>query len=150
MTQVERGPTARGFSFARTRFTLDDARTRGRALRETFPRRALARFAQPDRDPIAILEQQNADRLTELVPIRIGRMLESPFSYYRGTAAVMANDLALDASTGLDVVVCGDAHVSNFGLFASPERRVVFDLNDSTKLPTGHGSGMSSDSSRAH
>src|SRR6516162_6871150 len=99
MTQVERGPTARGFSFARTRFTLDDARTRGRALRATFPRRTL----------------------------------ESPFSYYRGTAAVMANDLALDASTGLDVVVCGDAHVSNFGLFASPERRVVFDLSDSSR-----------------
>jgi uncharacterized protein (DUF2252 family) len=90
----------------------------------------MAQFVVPDRDPVAILEHQNQDRLPELVPIRIGRMLQSPFAYYRGSAAVMASDLIGDARTGVDLVVCGDAHLSNFGLFASPERRVVFDLND--------------------
>ena len=130
MTEPEHGPTDRTFSFPPIRQTLADAKARGRALRADLPRRAFAQFAPPDRDHIAILEHQNRDRLPELVPIRVGRMLESPFSYYRGSAAVMANDLALDARTGVDVVVCGDAHLSNFGLYASPERRMVFDLND--------------------
>ena len=107
-----------------------DAVLHGRELRKKLPRRAMAEFDAPDRDPVSILEQQNRDRLAELVPIRIGRMLQSPFAYYRGTAAVMASDLAAAARTEVSLVVCGDAHLSNFGIFASPERRVVFDLND--------------------
>ncbi|WP_420111088.1 DUF2252 domain-containing protein [Pseudactinotalea sp.] len=83
-----------------------------------------------DRDPVAIIEGQHASRLPDLVPVRIGRMLQSPFTYYRGTAAVMAADLRDAPTTDLDVVACGDAHISNFGFYASPERELVFDLND--------------------
>lgn len=83
-----------------------------------------------DRDPLGILEDQNETRLADLIPVRIGRMLQSPFAFYRGTAGVMAADLRHGPSTGVPVVCCGDAHISNFGLFASPERRVLFDLND--------------------
>ena len=85
---------------------------------------------RPDRDPVAILERQAVTRVPELVPIRHGRMLASPFSFYRGAAAVMAADLAVTPNSGLRVQLCGDAHLANFGLFASPERRLVFDVND--------------------
>jgi uncharacterized protein (DUF2252 family) len=84
----------------------------------------------PRRNPIAILEEENGRRIPDLVPIRMGRMLESPFAYYRGTAGVMAYDLTNEPVTEYQVVCCGDAHVANFGLFASPERRLMFDLND--------------------
>jgi uncharacterized protein (DUF2252 family) len=110
--------------------TMREARDRGRLLRETTPRSAHAELTLPDRDPVAILVEQNENRLANLIPVRIGRMLLSPFAYYRGTAAVMAHDLSTDRVTGEQVVSCGDAHISNFGLFASPERRVLFDLND--------------------
>ena len=86
--------------------------------------------AEDRRDPIAILEQQAESRVPELVPIRHGRMLASPFAFYRGAAAVMSADLAGTPDSGLRVQLCGDAHLANFGLFASPERRLVFDLND--------------------
>jgi uncharacterized protein (DUF2252 family) len=79
---------------------------------------------------VALLEAQGESRLTELVPIRYGRMLVSPFTFYRGAAAVMAADLAVTPVSGLTVQVCGDAHVSNFGMFASPERAMLFDIND--------------------
>ncbi|MFN3708268.1 DUF2252 domain-containing protein [Microcella sp.] len=106
-------------------------RERGRALRREVPRASLAEVYSPrDRDPIAILTEQNATRLPDLVPVRIGRMLQSPFAFYRGTAAVMAADLRDAPTTNLDVVACGDAHISNFGFYASPERELVFDLND--------------------
>ncbi|WP_414641157.1 DUF2252 domain-containing protein [Actinospica sp.] len=82
------------------------------------------------RDPIAILERQAENRVPELVPIRHGRMLASPFAFFRGAAAVMAGDLAGTPDSGVRVQLCGDAHLANFGLFASPERRLVFDLND--------------------
>ncbi len=81
-------------------------------------------------DPIAVLEQQANTRVPDLVPIRYGRMLVSPFTFYRGAAAIMAGDLAATPRSGFTVQCCGDAHLSNFGLFASPERRLVFDLND--------------------
>jgi uncharacterized protein (DUF2252 family) len=81
-------------------------------------------------DPLQTLERQAASRVPELVPLRYGRMLESPFSFYRGAAAVMAADLATTPTTGLRVQLCGDAHLSNFGGFASPDRQLVFDLND--------------------
>lgn len=111
---------------------MDDTSTaEGRTLRSTLPRSAHAELSLPeDRDPIAILEEQHAGRLAGLIPTRIGRMLQSPFAWYRGTAAVMTADLAAGPSTGVHVVCCGDAHVSNFGFFASPERTLIFDLND--------------------
>jgi len=87
--------------------------------------------ADPDRpDPVAVLEAQAATRVTRLVPIRYGRMMGSPFTFFRGAAAVMATDLAGTPTSGLMCQVCGDAHLSNFGVFASPERRLVFDVND--------------------
>ncbi|WJL96407.1 DUF2252 domain-containing protein [Microbacterium sp. ET2] len=103
----------------------------GRLVRKRLPRRDLADLVLPaDRDPVGVLEDQHASRLQDLVPVRVGRMLQSPFSFYRGTAAIMAADLRDAPSTELEVVSCGDAHISNFGFFASPERALVFDLND--------------------
>ncbi|SEF16919.1 DUF2252 domain-containing protein [Jiangella alba] len=113
--------------------TVQESRAAGKDLRATLARsaHAAATVAAPaERDPVAILVAQHASRLADLTPVRIGRMLQSPFAYYRGTAAVMAHDLAGGPHTGVEVVSCGDAHVSNFGLFASPERRLLFDLND--------------------
>ena len=105
---------------------------RGRSARADVPRSAHARFDTPaDRpDPVAVLQSQDAARIPELLPIRYGRMLASPFAFYRGAAKIMAGDLAHTPRTGLTVQCCGDAHVANFGVFASPERRLVFDLND--------------------
>jgi uncharacterized protein (DUF2252 family) len=105
---------------------------RGKAARAEVPRSAQAAFEpSPTRaDPIELLERQAKTRVPELVPIRYGRMLVSPFTFYRGAALIMANDLAATPRSGLTVQCCGDAHLSNFGLFASPERRLVFDLND--------------------
>jgi uncharacterized protein (DUF2252 family) len=85
---------------------------------------------RPDRDPIGMLLDQAQSRVPELVPVRHGRMLVSPFTFYRGAALPMAADLAISASTGLRVQLCGDAHLLNFGVFASPERTMVFDVND--------------------
>ena len=103
----------------------------GRAARKRVPRVSHAAFElRPERDPIAILEAQEADRLPELVPLRHARMAESPFAYYRGTPAVMAFDLATAPRTDIIVQASGDAHISNFGVFASPERQMVFDTND--------------------
>jgi uncharacterized protein (DUF2252 family) len=81
-------------------------------------------------DPVALLEEQNTTREADLVPVRHGRMLVSPFTFYRGAAKIMATDLAGTPTAGLDVQLCGDAHLSNFGAFASPERRLLFDVND--------------------
>ena len=81
-------------------------------------------------DPVALLEEQNVTREPDLVPVRHGRMMVSPFTFYRGAAKIMAADLKDTPTAGLDVQLCGDAHLSNFGVFASPERRLVFDLND--------------------
>ena len=105
---------------------------RGRAARADAPRSSHAEFTPAaDRpDPIALLEEQAASRVPELVPVRYGRMLVSPFTFYRGAALIMAADLAATPSSGLLVQLCGDAHLSNFGMFGSPERRLVFDLND--------------------
>lgn len=103
---------------------------RGRALRKTVPRRSLARLTPSGRTATEILVAQNAGRLPELVPLRFARMLADPFSFYRGSAAVMAADLAASPTSGIEVMCCGDAHVSNFGLYAAPHRSIVFDLND--------------------
>ncbi len=110
--------------------TLEDHLNEGRAARERVPREQLALLPDGARDPMGILDEQDATRVPELVPIRTQRMAETAFAFYRGTAALMAADLARSPSSGLDVGSCGDAHVSNFGLFASPQRTLVFDLND--------------------
>src|SRR6476661_357855 len=112
-------------------FTVAERAARGHAARTECPRSSHAGFELgEDRDPVAILEAQAPSRVPELVPIRYGRMLVSPFSFYRGAAAIMAHDLASTPRAGLRVQLCGDAHLSNVGGFASPERRLVFDLND--------------------
>ncbi|RKT09390.1 uncharacterized protein (DUF2252 family) [Streptomyces sp. 1114.5] len=104
----------------------------GRQARKRVPRSAHGNWAPaPDRpDPVDVLERQAASRVPELVPIRYGRMAASRFAFLRGAPAVMAADLAAVPSTGLTVQLCGDAHLCNFGLFASPERALLFDLND--------------------
>src|SRR3954451_9501589 len=104
----------------------------GRAERESVPLEAHAEWVafEGRPDPVWILEEQNATRVPELVPIRLGRMIVSPFTFYRGGAAIMASDLSQTPSTRLRVQCCGDAHLSNFGVFAAPDRRLVFDLND--------------------
>ncbi len=104
----------------------------GKALRGKAPRSSHAEWApDPERpDPISMLEQANSTRLEQLVPIRFGRMSMSPFAFYRGTADIMAYDLAKTPVTGIQAQLCGDAHLSNFGVYASPERRQVFDVND--------------------
>jgi len=105
---------------------------RGKAARAEVPRSSHAIFephaSRPD--PVELLERQAETRVPELVPIRYGRMLVSPFTFYRGGALIMASDLAGTPRSGLNVQCCGDAHLSNFGVFASPERRLVFDIND--------------------
>ncbi|MGW3142681.1 DUF2252 domain-containing protein [Streptomyces sp. NPDC001139] len=109
-----------------------DRAQRGRAARKRVPRSGHAGWLAPvDRsDPVAVLERQGRDRLSELLPIRYGRMAASPLAFLRGAAAVMAADLASRPHTGLTVQLCGDAHLLNFGLYASPERTLLFDLND--------------------
>jgi uncharacterized protein (DUF2252 family) len=104
----------------------------GKAARSAAPRSVLAEWeASADRlDPVGILEKQAETRVPELVPIRYGRMAVSPFTFYRGAAAVMADDLAAAPTSGLQVQMCGDAHLSNFGAFAAPDRTLIFDLND--------------------
>ncbi len=105
---------------------------RGKAARAEVPRASHAELPLGSErpDPIALLEGQAATRVPELVPIRYGRMLVSPFTFYRGAALIMASDLAQTPTTSLRVQLCGDAHLSNFGVFGSPERRTVFDIND--------------------
>jgi uncharacterized protein (DUF2252 family) len=112
--------------------TPQEWEARGRARRQQVPRAEHARWEPPpDRpDPIAILEEQAVTRVPDLVPIRYGRMLTSPFAYFRGAAAPMAWDLAHTPTTGIRVQACGDAHLLNFGMFAAPDRRLVFDIND--------------------
>src|SRR5215469_848203 len=105
---------------------------RGRSARAQVPRESHAKFERsPDRpDPLSLLTAQAATRLPDLIPVRWGRMAASPFAYYRGAALPMASDLASTPVTGLPVQACGDAHLSNFGIFGSPERALVFDVND--------------------
>lgn len=105
-------------------------REEGRALRAHHPRSALAAHASGTRDPLGIFERQNENRLPELLSLRRERTAQNPFTFYRGTAALMAADLADAPNSGILVASCGDAHVSNFGFYASPQRDLVFDLND--------------------
>jgi hypothetical protein len=111
---------------------VDERRGEGKALREAVAREAHAGWkARPDRrDTIELLHESNAGRIPPLIPIRYGRMMQSPFTFFRGAACIMAADLATTAISGLRVQACGDAHLSNFGGFATPERNIVFDIND--------------------
>jgi uncharacterized protein (DUF2252 family) len=111
---------------------VEERRAKGKALRDAVPREAHGTWKAPKdrRDPIDLLNETNARRLPQLVPIRFGRMLQSPFTFYRGAAAIMAADLATTPTSGIRVQACGDAHLMNFGGFATPERRTVFDIND--------------------
>ena len=112
-------------------FTASERAARGRSARQECPRSSQRDFElSADRDPVAILAAQASSRVPELVPLRYGRMLVSPFTFYRGAAAVMAHDLAPTPRAGLRVQLCGDAHLANVGGYASPERAQVFDLND--------------------
>jgi len=134
MTTVGEKPTKEiepGSSSAVPHFSTTERVARGRAARSECPRTSHSGFElAPERDPVAILEAQADSRVPELVPLRYGRMLVSPFTFYRGAAAVMAHDLASASSTGLRAQLCGDAHLANVGGFASPERKLVIDLND--------------------
>src|SRR6516165_8699463 len=104
----------------------------GVALRQKVPRSSHAEWSTPSHrpDPISVLQHSDRGRIQELLPIRYGRMKQSPFGFYRGAAAVMACDLAETPATGIRVQACGDCHAANFGGFASPERRLIFDIND--------------------
>jgi uncharacterized protein (DUF2252 family) len=112
--------------------SIDERRVKGKKARELTATSAHAGWKPAgDRpDPVALLEEQNATREADLVPVRHGRMLVSPFTFYRGAAKIMAADLEHTPTAGLEVQLCGDAHLSNFGVFASPERELLFDLND--------------------
>lgn len=110
--------------------SVAERRGAGRKMRRSLPRRAVANLAPRSREPLAILDEQNATRLEDLVPVRAERMSQSAFAFYRGSAAVMAADLADEPHTGIIVPSCGDAHVANFGFYASPQRTLMFDLND--------------------
>jgi uncharacterized protein (DUF2252 family) len=111
--------------------TVPERIARGKAARAESPRTGHAELSiSKDRDPVALLEEQTPSRVPDLVPIRYGRMLVSPFAFYRGGANIMAHDLAPTPRAGLTVQLCGDAHLSNFGGFASPDRSLVLDLND--------------------
>jgi uncharacterized protein (DUF2252 family) len=125
---VRRGPSGTPVAH----LSVAERVARGKAARAEVPRASHATFeAMSTRpDPVELLERQAETRVPELVPIRYGRMLVSPFTFYRGGAMIMAHDLAATPRSGLTVQCCGDAHLSNFGVFASPERRLMFDVND--------------------
>jgi uncharacterized protein (DUF2252 family) len=120
-------------------FTVAERAARGKAARAEVPRASHADWqaAAGRPDPVALLEGQAKTRVSELVPIRYGRMLESPFAFYRGAALIMASDLSGMPRSGLHVQLCGDAHLANFGVYAAPDRRLVFDTNDFDETAPG-------------
>ena len=112
--------------------SVDDRKAKGLEARDRTPPSSHAKWrpAADRPDPVALLEEQDTTREPDLVPVRHGRMMVSPFTFYRGAAKIMAADLKDTPVAGLEAQLCGDAHLSNFGVFASPERRLLFDLND--------------------
>jgi uncharacterized protein (DUF2252 family) len=130
--QDQKTVSRRGKAPVVAHLTVDERVQRGKVARAQVPRTSHAGFEPSSTrpDPIGLLEEQAASRVPELVPIRYGRMLVSPFAFYRGAALIMASDLAAAPRSGLTVQACGDAHMSNFGVFASAERSLVFDVND--------------------
>src|ERR1700738_783494 len=124
--------------------TYDERKAAGRALRDKVKRGDLGRW-RPKEDrpnPVDLIEEAHAGRLERLIPVRVGRMVASPYAFLRGAASLMAEDFARMARTGIEPVICGDAHLGNFGFYASPERNLVFDLNDFDEWHTqAHGNG---------
>ena len=116
----------------REHLSADERRTAGKALRKAVPRASHGGWKPPKhrRDPIDLLNESNEGRFAQLIPIRYERMAQSSFNFFRGSAAVMAADLASTPQSGLQVQACGDAHLLNFGCFATPERKIIFDIND--------------------
>jgi hypothetical protein len=122
----------------------DERYAAGKALRDRVPRKQHAEWApsRQRRDPVEIVMQSSKGRISELVPIRYGRMMVSPFTFYRGTADIMAADLVATPVTGLRAQLCGDCHLLNFNGYATPERRLIFDINDFDEtLPRSLGMG---------
>lgn len=125
-------------AFTSERPSVDERMAAGKALRERVPRASHGEFQRPPKvDPVGIIRTQALTRIPELVPVRHMRMMQSPFAFLRGSAAVMAADLAPSATTGLQVQTCGDMHVANFGVFASAERQLVFAINDFDETQPG-------------
>src|SRR5262245_45006425 len=112
--------------------TRDERKAAGKALRDKLSRTSHAEWQAPAnrRDPVEVLIENSKGRMSQLVPIRYGRMMQSPFAFYRGAAAIMAADLAGIPTSDIRVQACGDCHLMNFGGFATPERRIIFDIND--------------------
>ena len=125
-------PATKSEPHAVPHFTPAERVARGKAERAEVPRSAHAEWDPPSnrRDPVDLLEEQGESRVQELVPIRYGRMLTSAFAFFRGAAYPMAADLSVMPRTGLHAQLCGDAHLSNFGSFAAPDRSIVFSVND--------------------
>jgi hypothetical protein len=133
-----------------THLTPTERAELGKAARAKAPRTLHAALELPsDRDPLALLQEQDATRVPELVPIRYGRMLVSPFTFYRGAAKIMAHDLGANARSGLNAQLCGDAHLSNFGGFGSPTAQSSSTSTTSMRRIAGRSSGTSSVSPRA-
>src|ERR1019366_1103662 len=122
-----------------TTLSIEERRARGKALRTQTPRSSHADWSpDPARpDPISLLEASNTTRIARLIPIRYGRMSLSAFAFLRGSASIMACDLAKTPVSGISAQICGDAHLLNFGTYATPERRQVFDVNDFDETLTG-------------
>lgn len=135
LAEKSRGKTAT----ATAAMTVEARQERGRAIRAKTPRSSHSFWTEaPDRpDPVALLEQQETTRLPDLIPIRHARMRVSPFAFFRGSAIIMAEDLSRTPRTGIQTQLCGDAHLSNFGLYASPERTLLFDVNDFDETLSG-------------
>jgi uncharacterized protein (DUF2252 family) len=136
---ASRAELARLNNFNAIRLSCAERMANGKALRSNVPGSSHAEFrtARGRADPVSILETQNATRIKELVPVRMARMLTSPFAFLRGSAAIMAGDLANSPRTDLEVMACGDMHLMNFGLFASAERNLIFAINDFDEVLPG-------------
>ena len=136
---ASRAELARLNNFNAIRLSRAERMANGKALRRNVPRSSHAEFrpARGRPDPVSVLEAQNATRIKELVPVRMARMLTSPFAFLRGSAAIMAGDLANSPRTDLEVMACGDMHLMNFGLFASAERNLIFAINDFDEVLPG-------------
>lgn len=121
-------PSSRAASY----LTADERAANGRAMRDAVPRSTQSGWhpSESRQDPVDLLKASNTGRILDLVPIRFGRMAASPFAFYRGSASLMAADLATTPASGIRVQACGDAHLMNFGGFATPERNIIFDIND--------------------
>jgi uncharacterized protein (DUF2252 family) len=131
-SMAEEGSTTTLLKDGWANLAVESRRALGRERRSRTPREAQAYFepAADRADPVAVLQAEAANRQRDLVPLRYGRMAESPFTFYRAGATIMAGDLAKTPTSGIQVQLCGDCHLSNFGLYASPERTLMFDLND--------------------